>query len=182
MPLHELDGDTSNPPQVMVPFQAYEREIQKLMQLLEHLGVEIPDHSELRSDQNKAFQFLYYALFAEERPPNLDEQLARIQAGLGDLATKINKAWEQPGAGVLIPHLAKMVRGAVRMNDPHCVTDDAANKTCELYVGCLALGRGWRVALDDPDRSSGGSNPDVMIDRRTLDSGGEDRSRTTHDV
>jgi hypothetical protein len=51
------------------------------------------------------------------------------------------------------------------MNEASCVTDDAANKTCELYVGCLALSRGWDVVLDHPVNSSGGSNPDVIINR-----------------
>jgi hypothetical protein len=58
-----------------------------------------------------------------------------------------------------------MVQGAVRMNDASLVTDSAANKTCELYVACLALGCGWSVSLDDPEKSSAGLNPDVIIDR-----------------
>jgi hypothetical protein len=148
-----------------IRFEAYDHEIQKLMKLLRNLGFEIPVNADILSDEHKAFQFLYYALFAEERPKQLDQALARVQAGLGDLATKINKAWTTPGSVVLRPHLAKMVRGAVRMNDVSSVTDEAANKTCELYIGCLALGRGWTVRLDDPDKSSGGTNPDVIFDR-----------------
>jgi hypothetical protein len=57
------------------------------------------------------------------------------------------------------------VQGAFRMNEKKSVFDDAANKTGELYVGCLALGRGWLASLDDPVRSSGGTNPDVIIER-----------------
>jgi hypothetical protein len=148
----------------LITFETYDKEIQKLMQLLRDLGLSIPENAKLLSDDLKAFQFLYYAVFADERPADLNVETARIQAGLGDLATKINKAWSKPGSEILRPHLAKMLQGAVRMNDVSDVTDEAANKTCELYVGCLALGRGWLIALDDPDKSSGGLNPDIIIE------------------
>jgi hypothetical protein len=149
----------------LVPFEAYDQEIQKLMKLLRGLGIEIPENAKIRSDDLRAFEFLYYSLFADERPSS-GQELARIQAGLGDIATKINKAWREPGSNVLRPHLAKMVMGGVRMNEISSVTDDAANKTCELYVGCLALCRGWRITLDDPDKSSGGLNPDVIMEHK----------------
>jgi hypothetical protein len=59
-----------------------------------------------------------------------------------------------------------MVRGSALMNAASSVLDAAANKTAELYIGCLALGCGWRITLDDPDHSSGGANPDVILERR----------------
>lgn len=152
-----------------VAFETYDLEILNLMKLLRELGIHIADESNLLADENKAFQFLYYALFSNERPAKVDPALPRIQAGLGDLATKINKAWVKPGSQVLRPHLVNMVRGEVRMNDESPVTDQAANKTCELYVGCLALARGWSVALDDTEKSSGGKNPDVILKRRGRD-------------
>jgi hypothetical protein len=153
-------------PAKVVTFEQYNAEIEKLMKLLKELGIDIPENAPLRLEEQKAFQFLYYSLFAAERPAQYDaQQEARIQAGLGDLATKINKANLHPASKVLRPHIANMIRGAVRMNDASIITDDAANKSCELYVGCLALGRGWPIDLDDPYESSGGANPDVILNR-----------------
>ncbi len=82
----------------LVAFEAYDDEIRKLMGLLRDLHVKIPDNADLLSDELMAFQFLYYAVFADERPANLDPNLAKVQAGLGDLATKINKAWAEPNS------------------------------------------------------------------------------------
>jgi hypothetical protein len=84
-------------------------------------------------------------------------------AGLGDLAAKINRAAASSQFDTLKPHLKKMVTGAVRMNDVSSVTDEAANKNSELYVGCLALGAGMSVDLEDPNVSAGGQNPDVLL-------------------
>ena len=56
-----------------------------------------------------------------------------------------------------------MVKGAVRMNAPSQVTDEAANKNSELYVGCLAIGAGLSIELEDPDKSANGKNPDVLL-------------------
>src|SRR6202035_6116975 len=84
-------------------------------------------------------------------------------AGLGDLAAKINRAAASSQFDTLKPHLKKMVTGAVRMNDVSSVTDEEANKNSELYVGCLALGAGMSVDLEDPDFSGGGLTPDVLL-------------------
>jgi hypothetical protein len=149
----------------LIPFEAYDGEIEKLMTLVRDLGLSAPDNAQITREAVEAFKFLYYATFPEERSTDLKEEEARIHVGLGDLATKINKACSKAGSDAIRPHLEKMIQGTVRMNESSCLTDDAANKTCELYVGCLALSRGWSVVLDDPVKSSGGSNPDVIIDR-----------------
>src|SRR5262249_23738827 len=126
------------------------------------LGVEFPPNAPILSEENAAFRFLYNAVFADERPADS----APFLVGFGDVATKINKAWTRPGSDVLLAHLANMVRGSVLLNVKGTILDSAANKTSELYIGCLALGRGWRIALDDPDKSSGGANPDVILERQ----------------
>jgi hypothetical protein len=84
-------------------------------------------------------------------------------AGLDDLAAKINRARRTPGFIPLRPHLANMVRGSVRMNIKSRVTDAASNKNSELYVGCLALGAGLDIELEDPDKGARGKNPDVLL-------------------
>jgi hypothetical protein len=149
----------------LISYEAYEDEIEKLMKLLHALGIPIPDNAQLLEEAVEAFKFLYYATFAEERSADPTIEKARIHVGLRDLATKINKAWSKAGSEAIRPHLERMVQGAVRMNEKSSILDDAANKTSELYVGCLALGCGWPVSLDDPAGSSGGTNPDVILAR-----------------
>jgi hypothetical protein len=147
----------------LIPYESYDNEIEKLWSLFENLGINIPGHAPIAADAIEAFKFLYYATFAADSEITI--QLARIQAGLGDLATKINKAASKTSFAAIRPHLVKMVEGAARVNDFTAVTDDAANKTAELYIGCLALGRNWSVKLDHPVKGSGGRNPDVVIKR-----------------
>jgi hypothetical protein len=148
----------------LIPYEAYDDEIEKLRRLFENLGIDIPGDAPIAADAIEAFKFLYYATFAADSG-EITIQRACKQAGLGDLATKINKASSKTSIAAIRPHLEKMVEGAVRVNDFTVVTDDAANKTTELYVGCLALGRNWSVTLDHPVKSSGGRNPDVVIQR-----------------
>jgi hypothetical protein len=77
----------------LISFEAYANETTRPMVSLRQAGIELPDDAKIRSEEFKAFEFLYYSTFADERPANLDQRSrARIHAGLGDLATKINKA------------------------------------------------------------------------------------------
>jgi hypothetical protein len=152
-------------PPKLITYEAYDDEIEKLLKLLGHLSIPVPGDAQLAREALVAFKFLYYSTFQHEAPPTFSAiDNARIQVGLGDLATKINKAWSKAGDQAIRPHLEKMVKGAVRMNERNSVIDDAANKTCELYVACLALGLGLTARLDHPVKSSGGRNPDVIID------------------
>lgn len=163
-----------HPRDELVTFEAVEAEVQKLESLLAELGIELPPGSDLAQQTRDAFAVLYYSVFAEERPAMAREQEIAAGAalsGLGDLATKINRARASEHFSTLKPHLENMIKGAVRMNVKSPVTDDAANKNSELYVGCLALGAGMGVELEDPVTSGGGKNPDVL-----LNSGGNDWS------
>ncbi|MBZ9823204.1 hypothetical protein [Mesorhizobium sp. CA4] len=156
--MHHLDE--------FVPFEAFDQEIAKLAALLETLGVTIPDGADITTQTYAAFAALYYSVFADERPSmtRSDElQKGAALAGLGDLASKINRAAQTNGFDQIRPHLAKMVEGSVLMNGQNKVTDDAGNKNSELYVGCLALGAGCEIELEDPIKSGGGTNPDVLL-------------------
>ncbi len=140
--------------------------------LLETFDIVIPDGADITAQTYAAFAALYYSIFADERPSmtRSDEiEKGAALAGLGDLAAKINRASQTPGFNELRPHLAKMVEGSLRMNGKNEVTDDAGNKNSELYVGCLALGAGCKIELEDPDKSGGGTNPDVLLQHRNQD-------------
>ncbi|MCP2216222.1 hypothetical protein [Bradyrhizobium elkanii] len=148
----------------------YDNEILKLAKLLVELGIEVDFDSDLNKQIYSAFRALYYSVYANECPEDWDRaQDAGALAGLGDLAFKINRAVAAAGVDALCPHLRSMVEGAVRMNAQSSVLDANANKNCELYVGCLALGAGLVVDLEDPVKSAGGSNPDVLLKFRQKD-------------
>lgn len=165
----------------VIPFAAFDAEISRLNEMLEKLGITIPEGADITTQTYDAFSALYYSVFADERQSmtradEIDKSAAL--AGLGDLAAKINRAALTPGFERLRPHLAKMVQGSIRMNGRNEVTDDAGNKNSELYVGCLALGAGCEIELEDPEASGGGTNPDVLLSYR-----GEDWSiavKTSH--
>ncbi|WP_424137586.1 hypothetical protein [Roseomonas chloroacetimidivorans] len=150
----------------IVSFGSFDREITRLTTMLESLGVPVDSSSDLKAQGYAAFSTLYYSVFSDERPA-MDRweevQAGGALAGLGDLASKINRAVDSGGFEAIRPHLAKMVTGSVRMNASSRVTDEAANKNSELYVGCLALGSGMAVDLEDPKASAGGTNPDVLL-------------------
>jgi hypothetical protein len=129
----------------IVTFQELDAEINKLVGLLQELGIPIEPGSDIDHQIYKAFATLYYSLFSAEWPSmkraNEIESGAAL-AGLGDLAVKINRARTTSGFAQLRTHIARMVKGAVLMNAPSHITDEVANKNSELYVGCLALGAG----------------------------------------
>jgi hypothetical protein len=88
--------------------------------------------------------------------------VARAAMGFVDLAGKVVGVKDHPDFGQLVPHLQMLSRTTVLQNAASTVTDDAANKVIELYVACLAMTFGSKVALDHPVNSKG-DNPDVML-------------------
>jgi hypothetical protein len=150
----------------IITFEVFDGEISRLSVLLTTLGVEIPVDADIVAQTYAAFAALYHSVFADKRPSmTRADEIAKgtALAGLGDLAAKINRAAQTAGFDQIRPHLAKMVEGSILMNGQNEVTDDAGNKNSELYVGCLALGAGCEIELEDPIKSGGGRNPDVLL-------------------
>lgn len=168
--LSSLEGNfRMHPFDQIIPFDVFDDEISKLGTLLTTLGVNIPADADIVTQTYAAFAALYYSVFADERPSmTRADEIAKgaALAGLGDLAAKINRAAQTPDFNQIRPHLAKMVEGSILMNGENKVTDDAGNKNSELYVGCLALGAGCEIELEDPVKSGGGRNPDVLLKYR----------------
>jgi hypothetical protein len=147
-------------------YEHFDNEIRKLAKLLVELGIDVDFESDLNRQMYAAFRALYYSVYASESPGMADWERARdagALAGLGDLAFKVNRAAVAAGFKALKPHIEEMVKGAVRMNAQSSVLDQNANKNCELYVGCLALGAGMPVDMEDPEHSANGANPDVLL-------------------
>lgn len=77
----------------LVSFETCDAEIQKLLAFLRSLGVELPAGGDFSRDAYEAFSLLYYHVFTDEHAMHESGiDLARTHAGLGDIASKINKA------------------------------------------------------------------------------------------
>ena len=161
-----------HPRDEIVPFAAFEEQISKLERRLAEADFEVPAGSAFAEDARRAFATLYYSVFVAELPTTspADTMLHGASlAGLGDMAAKLNTALDKNEEANLLPHVASMLRGNVRMNAWSDILDDAANKTSELYIGALAIGAQFEVTLEDPVKSAGGTNPDLLLNR-----GGQD--------
>lgn len=148
----------------LVSFETYDAEIANLFKLLKSRGIETPTGSSIVKDAYAAFHLLYYHVFADERPSDPEGlYFARVQAGLGDIAAKINKAADKIPEAVCKLHLEEMVKGSVRMNTFSSGSNDPANKTSEFYLGCIAVNAGFEVEMEDPVETGGGNNPDLLL-------------------
>jgi hypothetical protein len=63
----------------------------------------------------------------------------------------------------LVPHLRLLSEGSVAQNVKAERNDDVSNKVLELLVACALVDRVADLDLDDPVKSSGGTNPDVLF-------------------
>jgi hypothetical protein len=100
-----------------------------------------------------------------DRRPSDPRPIARAAMGFVDLAGKVVGCKDHPDFDQLIPHLQMLSKTTVLQNASSLVTDGDANKVIELYVACLAMTFGTKIALDHPVNSKG-DNPDVMLDFR----------------
>ncbi len=62
----------------------------------------------------------------------------------------------------LVPHLRLLNAGMPAQTTRASVTDEASNKLFELRFALACMRHGTGLLLDDPDRSSGGANPDII--------------------
>jgi hypothetical protein len=77
--------------------------------------------------------------------------------------TKIVALREHADFDQLVPHLRKLNEGQVPQNSPSGILDKVSPKLFELLIALGAMQIGNHMELDDPDHSSGGDNPDVLI-------------------
>ena len=83
--------------------------------------------------------------------------------GLRVFMTKVVAMKDHPDFCQLLPHLRKMNSGQVPQNVPSGILDRVSPRHFELLIVLATMQIGTNLELDDPDESSGGLNPDVMI-------------------
>lgn len=87
----------------------------------------------------------------------------RQAVALGDTLRKVMRVKDHPSFDELWPHLMLLLGdGNIALNLWNPSTDADANKVFELYLALLLAPLSDRLELDDPVRSSGGNNPDVI--------------------
>jgi hypothetical protein len=62
----------------------------------------------------------------------------------------------------LVSHLKQLNKGEVALTKRSRVTDQTSNKLFELAVALAVMEHGTELQIDEPVRSSGGTNPDVL--------------------
>lgn len=93
---------------------------------------------------------------------NHSEEWRRAVA-LGDTLRKVMQIEDHPCFDELWPHLLLLLGdGNIALNLWNPSTDADANKIFELYLALLLAPLTDQLELDDPVRSSGGKNPDVI--------------------
>ena len=71
-----------------------------------------------------------------------------------------------PEFSKMVPHLQSLNEGSFQQTTPAPATGRASDKIFELELGLAVLKSAVLVEMDDPSRSSGGENPDVIARMR----------------
>jgi len=97
--------------------------------------------------------------------PKLRDDLQR-SIGILNLMQLILAHAEHPSFDALLPHLRLLSEGAACQTKAAPATDSVSNKLFELRLALACIRTGTDLILDDPVRSSGGKNPDIMCRMR----------------
>lgn len=110
---------------------------------------------------------IYDILYHKE--PLYERAASDIREGFSDLAAaaelgvQLLAVQHHPDFDKLVPHLRLLDKGEASQATKAGHGDQAANKIFELLAACYSMRCGSDVDLDDPDKSSGGKNPDVLV-------------------
>lgn len=145
------------------------RYIDDLVDFLKQNGIEAEYRSHLENDYLIAYQF--YENYKRKPYASQDENGRAAFIGLFELYKWIWSVKDCKEFYKLKDHLKLLVQASPKINSivPMIspVTqkqDDKTNKFIEAIVGMYAVKVGDNVDLDDPMKSSGGDNPDVLLD------------------
>ncbi len=93
----------------------------------------------------------------------------RDLVGLTELATQLQRHEHHPLFHKLVPHLQLFAADAIALQvGESSVIDQDTNKVFELLVACWLLPLVDDIELDDPKKSSRGTNPDIVANIRGL--------------
>lgn len=144
-------------------------DIELLVDFLESKGIYASCGSYFEND------YLLASCFVENhtngRHDLLDDKGRASLGGLHELYKWIWSIKNSVCIDIIIPHLEMMTESAVRINSETSMInpvtnkqDDSTNKLIETIIAMFAIKVGTQVDLDDPIKSSGGENPDVIFD------------------
>ncbi|MGL5484925.1 MAG: hypothetical protein ACRDC6_01345 [Shewanella sp.] len=143
-------------------------DIQKLLEFLNALGIDASLKSHLENDYLEATT--YVENYKAGNHNRLTDQGRSALGGLHELFKWIWSIKDNESFHILEPHLQMMAESAIRINSKtpmiNPVTgkqDDSTNKLIETIVAMFAIKVGSEVDLDDPVNSSGGTNPDIIL-------------------
>jgi hypothetical protein len=89
----------------------------------------------------------------------------RKAISLSDILRKVLSSQRHPAFDQLWPHILLLLGNSeIAQNVWSPKEDGGANKVFELYVALLALPLCRSISMDDPVKSSGGDNPDVIAE------------------
>ncbi|MCJ8142173.1 hypothetical protein MKI84_04520 [Ancylobacter sp. A5.8] len=145
-----------------INFRLASQLVDDLEVLLERHEISIPKDPVTQIDMLSTWRVLRAHENKSILRPVDERPLLASAAMLADQAAKILAVKEHPDFPKLLPHLNKLSEGAINIGLPPTFHHDASNKFSELYWACLCMAKGDRVEVDDPDASSGGTNPDVI--------------------
>lgn len=145
------------------------KDIVKLLAFLKSLKIEAELMSHLENDFLIACEFL--EKFSQGKHGELTENGRTAVGGLHELYKWIWSIKECDEFSVLVPHLQMLSESATRINAMTPMIspvtnkqDDKSNKLIETIVAMFAVKVGKNINLDDPVKSCGGDNPDILFD------------------
>jgi len=144
------------------------RNIDSLIDFLKSLCIEASVRSHLEHDYLMAHEFVENYRAGKHKKQTSEGRSAL--SGLHELYKWIWSIKDAPDFHLLLPHMGMLIESATRIN---AVTpmispvtgkqDDKTNKLIETIVGMYSIKVGENIDLDDPLKSSNGTNPDVMF-------------------
>lgn len=146
-------------------FEGILENIFKFEELIENKGANINKDSELE----KVYFSILEAKQVFEKASNYDNKIDnretfRRMCGLGDILGKIISQKDSPDFNKLWPHIYLLLGDAIIAQNVWAPPEDQiSNKIFELYVASMVMKIGVNLEMDDPVRSAGGENPDVII-------------------
>jgi hypothetical protein len=148
----------------LVSFGAAEDLVQAFRRFLSDHDIPVPDDSELGIACASMTNILLRHWDAALRDPNADiRKEFRDALALHAFLDNILDARNHAGFPQFLEHLKNLTKGGVRQNQWTSILDRLAPKLFELLIGLAAMHIGSGITLDHPTKSSGGTNPDVIV-------------------
>ena len=162
-------------------FESYEKGIKYIDELIDFLGSrDIYAESRSHVEDDYLLSYEYFENYTKNPSTLQDDRGRSAFIGLYELYNWIWSVKDCVEFEKLSEHLKLLVQCSPNINsytsmylDPKVtvktekrVQDDKSNKFVEAILGMFAVKIGTNVDLDDPMKSSGGENPDIIFDFR----------------